>query len=79
MLFEIEIGVHANKLVMPGLAAFAKASAGQHWTAPAKPLDRRSPPSDEGGWRSRDPASIHLRKKFHSKRMDCRVKPGNDE
>jgi hypothetical protein len=24
-------------------------------------------------------ASMHLRKKFHSKRMDCRVKPGNDE
>src|SRR5204863_6473138 len=36
-------------------------------------LTRRSPPSDEGGWRSRDPA-IHLFKK-----MDARVKPAHDE
>jgi hypothetical protein len=79
MLFEIEIGAHANTLVMPGLAAFAKASAGQH----GQP--RRSLLTAEVRLRTKAVgvagirASIHLRKKFHSKRTDCRVKPGNDE
>jgi hypothetical protein len=34
------------------LPAFAKASAGE-LIGPSKPLYRRSPPSDEGGWRRR--------------------------
>src|ERR1700736_4062755 len=43
-LFEIEVGVHANTLVMPGL----------------------------------DPGIHPSSQEVLSKRMDCRVKPGND-
>ena len=47
--------------VFARLAAFAKASARHHRRAAAKPLDRRSPPSDEGGWRRRDRAIEYSR------------------
>jgi hypothetical protein len=55
---------------MPGLAAFAKASAGQHRKASAKPLRRP--------WRSRAPG-IHQSSENAFISMDCRVKPGNDD
>src|SRR4249920_3270426 len=48
-------------VVFARLAAFAKASARHHRRAPARPLDRRSPPSDEGGWRRRDRAIQYSR------------------
>jgi hypothetical protein len=44
LMFEIEVGVHANTLVMPGL----------------------------------DPGIHPSSQEVLSKRMDCRVKPGND-
>jgi hypothetical protein len=45
MLFEIKVGVHAKKLVMPGL----------------------------------DPGIHPSSQEAVSKKMDCRVKPGNDD
>jgi hypothetical protein len=42
-------------VVMRGLAAFASKLRRPGTDGPAKPPDRRSPPSDEGGWRRRDP------------------------
>jgi hypothetical protein len=44
LLFEIEVGVHANTLVVPGL----------------------------------DPGIHPFSQEVLSKKMDCRVKPGND-
>jgi len=49
--------------VMAGLAAFAKATDGPTLQSPAKPLGRRSPPSEEGGWRSRVPAMTSLKQR----------------
>jgi hypothetical protein len=51
---------------MPGLAAFAEASASQHGKASTKP------------WRSRAPG-IHQSSDNAFISMDCRVKPGNDD
>ena len=52
VLFEIEVGVPANILVMPGLAAFATKLRRPDTESPAKPRRRR------------DPGIHHLRIKF---------------